>query len=376
MPLITSFGDFGTNDFIEYWTAFRLFISQSNPYDPALMEQLQRPLGWSESAPLMMWNPPWLLLVMAPILMLDFPEAATAWLLTNFALLGGIIYFCLDLLGVPSLSRTQKYLSIPLALTFFPLYTSLAVGQLGVLLAFAFIGAVWSIIKNRLIFGSFCLALWTIKVHLFAPIAVFLFFKSLRNPELWRSLAGGIGALVAMILATEYLHPGVTRDWFNAFPPSNHSSNVVLVQQWQSATLTGGIRLLFADGDLIPFWPSIYVPAVAMIGVALYTIYFGSRLTYLNGSLLAALCSMTFGPFGWVFDFTILLPGYLICALHPSHLRTHPTIGRRFLDVLPLLIPQAVGFCSLPFLREHHLYMWFPAVMLLVAVPRILSQNR
>lgn len=53
MPVMTSFGQFGTNDFIEYWTAFRLFFSQLNAYDSALIEQLQRPLGWSEPTPVM-----------------------------------------------------------------------------------------------------------------------------------------------------------------------------------------------------------------------------------------------------------------------------------------------------------------------------------
>lgn len=365
MPLINSFGDFGTNDFIEYWTAFRLFINQLNPYDPALMEQLQRPLGWSGPTPLMMWNPPWLLLIMAPILMLDFPHAATAWLCINLGLIGAINYFCIDLVGFRSISRLQKYLCIPLTICFFPLYISLAVGQLGVLLAFAFIGAIWAIINKRTLLGALCLALWTLKVHLFVPVAVFLFFKSLRNPALWIFFAGGIAALSVMVLGTEYLNPGVTHAWMAAFSPSHQTSNLVVVQQWQSATLTGGIRLLFADGDLIPLWPAIYVPAIAIIGVALCSIRLGSRLGYLEGALLSALCSMIFGPFGWVFDFTILLPGYLVGTLIALASKPSRTGRKRtFILVYPLLV-QLIGWLCLPFLKEHHVYMWFPPAVAL-----------
>lgn len=360
MPLITSFGDFGTNDFIEYWTAFRLFISQSNPYDPALMEQLQRPLGWSEQTPLMMWNPPWLLLIMAPILMLDFPQAATAWLLMNLVLLAAITYFCFDLIGFSSLSRLQKILSLPVVLSFFPLYTSFAVGQLGVLLTFSFIGAIWAIIRKKLLIGAICLALWSVKVHLFIPIAVFLFFKSLRNRELWPFFIGAFIALGMLVLGTEYYHPGATYQWRNAFSTSTQAANVVVVKQWVTATLTSGIRLIFADRSNLPSWPMVVVPGTAIITIALSTIRLGSKLGYLEGSFLTALVSTTFGPFGWVFDFTILLPGYFVCVLRSLAPSVNPSLSRRVALIAPLLFVQLIGWTCRPFITEHHLYMWFP----------------
>ncbi len=375
MPLITLFGQFGTNDFIEYWTAFRLLISQTNPYDPALMQQLQQTLGWSEQNPLMMWNPPWLLVIMAPILMLDFPQAATAWLLLNLVLLASIIFFCLDLIGFSSLSRLQRYLSIPITLSFFPLYTSLAVGQLGVLLAFAFIGAIWSIIQKRRFFGTCCLALWTVKIHLFIPIAVFLFLRSLRNHELWTFFIGALLVLGMILLETEYYHPGAIHQRSNAFSASKQSANVIVVERWESATFTCGARLLFSDGDHLPVWLMFFVPAAAIITTALVTIRLGSRLGYLEGSFLSALFSMTLGPFGWVFDFTILLPGYLTCVVRSLAPSIQVSVTRRVALITPLLFVQLFGWICRPLLKEHHLYMWFPP-MLSLATAYCLLRSR
>ena len=35
-------GSFGTLDFIQYWSAWRLMSNGQNPYDPALMYELKR----------------------------------------------------------------------------------------------------------------------------------------------------------------------------------------------------------------------------------------------------------------------------------------------------------------------------------------------
>jgi hypothetical protein len=75
----------GTNDFIEYWTAFRLFIANRDLYDPALMATLQHSQGFSAEPPLMMWLPPWALLVLAHYLFLILRKGALLWLVASVA---------------------------------------------------------------------------------------------------------------------------------------------------------------------------------------------------------------------------------------------------------------------------------------------------
>jgi hypothetical protein len=379
IKMTTYFGQFGTNDFIEYWTAFRLFISQQNPYDPQLMLPLQQQQGSSATMPLMMWNPPWLLVLMGPILMLDFPQAATAWLVGNLLLLGAIIFLCLDILScVSEVSRSQKYLSIPIVLIFFPLYNSLAMGQLGVLLAFGFVGTIWSIVRKKRLIGGCFLALWTIKVHLFIPIAVFLLCKSFRDCELWYHFLSGVLVVTILICCSEFINPSVTHSWLTAFSPSEINPSVTPVNLWKAATLTGGLRILLSKNNIAPVWPMWVVPLIGILTVITVTLCVENKnhpqqakksqhISYLEGSIFAALISLIFGPFGWLFDFTVLLPGYLITTLLPLG-NTDGYENARWCSRAAIVL-QGLMWALSPVIHSHEYWLWFPPIMLFVSIP-------
>ena len=80
------YGHFGSIDFIEYWSAGQLWLEGLNPYDPALLFPIQKELSFDESAPLMMWNPPWIFLLLAPLLSFSFASAAALWFWLNITL--------------------------------------------------------------------------------------------------------------------------------------------------------------------------------------------------------------------------------------------------------------------------------------------------
>src|SRR3990172_13387177 len=75
------------NDFIEYWSAARLTLDGKNPYSPELMFEIQKPAGWLEGRPLMMWNPPWALTLVLPFGLLNYPIGQVFWLIFNLAAL-------------------------------------------------------------------------------------------------------------------------------------------------------------------------------------------------------------------------------------------------------------------------------------------------
>src|SRR5215207_2467165 len=62
------FPQFGENDFIEYWATYQLHSRGADPYHPALIAAVERAQGWPEAQPLMMWNPPWALVILSPVL--------------------------------------------------------------------------------------------------------------------------------------------------------------------------------------------------------------------------------------------------------------------------------------------------------------------
>ena len=83
------YGGLGTADFIQYWSAASLLIDGKDPYDPGLLLKVQQDLGRTQPQPLRMWNPPWLLIVLLPVLSFDFGLSTAVWLTINL----GIILF-------------------------------------------------------------------------------------------------------------------------------------------------------------------------------------------------------------------------------------------------------------------------------------------
>ncbi|HQH28101.1 MAG TPA: hypothetical protein PLP17_11940, partial [Oligoflexia bacterium] len=74
-------------DFIEYWTAFHIAGRGGNPYDPAAMLAMQRELGRAGTQPLMMWNPPFIFVLLYPILQLPYAASAAVFFWVNVLLL-------------------------------------------------------------------------------------------------------------------------------------------------------------------------------------------------------------------------------------------------------------------------------------------------
>jgi hypothetical protein len=356
--------DFGFNDFIEYWAAFRLFIGQENPYDPDRMLALQRPLGWTAPSPLMMWNPPWLLLFLWPILCWDFPTAASIWFAVNTIFVLSIILFSLDLVKPYRIARSAQLLSIPLALTFLPLYESLRVGQLGAFLGFVFSGAIWSILKRKRLLASLFLAFWSIKIHLFIPLGALLLLRSSNDRTLRQTILLAGVVLGGMALATELIHPDAITQWLGGVRGTTVNVHVEAVDQWIAATLTGGVRLaLFEWTGHAPRWPMTIIPA---IGVTIaFGIWWKNRTIacLLQDVTLMSFVGLVFAPFGWLFDFTLLLPSYLLATLTAYN---SMTVCRKSRGVVRVMLGcQALGmyqYAGSGFTAYHH-FMWMPVVM-------------
>src|SRR5215470_9383175 len=81
------YGSPGTSDFIEYWSAGQLLREGDSPYDFKKLYQRQLQLGSRHEFPIIMWNPPWLLVWIYPLLWLPFLSAALMWVVLSGALL-------------------------------------------------------------------------------------------------------------------------------------------------------------------------------------------------------------------------------------------------------------------------------------------------
>ncbi|TMA67600.1 MAG: hypothetical protein E6J73_02080 [Deltaproteobacteria bacterium] len=71
------------NDFIAYWAAARLLLTNGNAFLPAEQLEMQRSAGWTGSTALLMYYPPWTLSVFLPFGYFDYDTAQTLWFLQN-----------------------------------------------------------------------------------------------------------------------------------------------------------------------------------------------------------------------------------------------------------------------------------------------------
>ena len=78
--------DVGTNDFTQYYAAARLLLQRSNPYDVGLLLEAERIIGWEATVPILMWNPPWTLVIIIPFTLFPFQVASILWLAINMAI--------------------------------------------------------------------------------------------------------------------------------------------------------------------------------------------------------------------------------------------------------------------------------------------------
>ncbi len=83
-PLLRGVGE---SDFRAYWSASYLLTRGENFADPQRLFAVERGFtGWRENYPMVTWNPPWLLVILAPLTLVSFRQAVWWWLLTNVAL--------------------------------------------------------------------------------------------------------------------------------------------------------------------------------------------------------------------------------------------------------------------------------------------------
>ena len=82
-------------DFAEYWAAGRLFVAHGNPYSWDAMLELEKSLGMEpylsetgEEMPLMMFNPPWTLVLIMPFAQASFAISRLLWFVFGLGLTG------------------------------------------------------------------------------------------------------------------------------------------------------------------------------------------------------------------------------------------------------------------------------------------------
>jgi hypothetical protein len=312
LPLLrTSFNPL-LPDFIEYWAAGHLILRGQNPYGTSELLGVQRPLGWPESGPLMMWNPPWTLPLVMPFGLLEYGLSRLLWYFLQVVM---IIYCADQLWRIYGGPKRWRWVGWGMALASSYTIYVLVFGQISTFILLGMVGFVAlverpaekrasnaKILDCRItdFFAGAASVLISIKpqaFYLFFPLLLVWAFTARR---LWVLFGLGGGLSLSLLIAIIF-NPSVVGQYIQAvqtYPPEN----------WATPTLGYWARLIFGTGYFWLQFPSI------LVGLAWAGWYWQKkRQNHITWSwaqelpLLATVALVT-TAYAWTHDQVILIP--------------------------------------------------------------------
>ncbi len=361
------FGSPGTIDFIQYWSAFKAVMDGGNPYDPEVLRGVQLLVGHDGAVavlPIMMWTPPWILVVLSPILWAGFSTAALLWICCNIAMVGasGLLVW-----GLHAQRQMPMYALALSAAWFFPWWEALVWGQISILLLLGIAGTYWAWERGHDAWAGVFLALLTLKPHLFYLVFVFLGWLIIRDGRYRIIWYAGI-AWCALAFGVVAMRPSLLLEWLQVIVHRDEGLAAVDVLEWKSANLPTLLRSAAqALTGSVPFWPMVWVPLIATLGLMVWLAKSAQRLSVQRHLVPILALSLFTSPYGWKFDHSALMIGQVLLIGAVVNGRGSPA-GRRA-TVIGLIFVQVVGVAqAFTAYESQFYYLWVPAAMILVWV--------
>ncbi len=334
------YGDVGTVDFASYWAALRALAAGADPYDPAAVGPIQAALG-REGPPVIMYNPPWTLGYLAPVLALPLSWGAACWMLATLVALGAVVAWGLRELGAPPLA-------VVAAFAFHPLVSIVMWGQSTTLAAVGLSGAWVALVTRRDLVAGLFLALATTKPHLALPFGLAALWTAVveRRPRILVGAVAGLLPPLALVLA---LSPGVLGDWLASFSALRASDAAVASTDYHTASLAS--QLIAQTGIEAFRWA---IPALGLALTAGWLLRVREVPWARAGPWLLGLGFLA-APFGWFYDMTALVWLHVLAVA--AGLRTaHP---RPIAAALAVQV-ASVGGWAVGVLDSQDDYWWVP----------------
>ena len=286
-------------DLVEYWSAARLLLHGGNPYAPEQMLAVERAVGWSQSDPLLMWNPPWALPFVLPLAWVSYCAAYLLWVAISIA----IVVFCADRLWRHyGGTQERRYQAWILALTFLPTVTVIGLGQIGPLLLLGI--TCFLLLRDS---HPFLAGMSTVWIGL-KPQLLYLFWIALLlwviRGKRWAVFAGAVTAFAAAALVALLLRPTIFGDYLGQF----HAARVLANPSPNLGTLLR--RSISPSASWLQFVPSI-------LGFTWFLWYWKKKQSWEWSAEISLLLTVSLATtsYGWLFDQVTLLPAVLESAI-------------------------------------------------------------
>jgi len=292
------------NDFNLYWASSKLLLGGRNPYDLAGLLEYQIIGGSTAETPVLMYYPPWTLLFILPVGILDRQLSQLFWLLINTA----IIFFSADQLwlyfdGSPKL-RWVAWLA---AFTFGPTFSAL--GYTGQITPIMLLGLTGFLLFHQRP-GKEWLAGAFLLFAAIKPQVVYLFFVILIlwliHQRRWKLMIGFIAAIAAATSIVIFFYPSVILKFI-----ANLTGNTPVA--WATPTIGTYIRYYF---HLAGFWIQFFPPAITTIVMIIIWYHHRSHWNWRKSLPWVLLLSLITSPYTWTYDYTPLVIPLLAGFVH------------------------------------------------------------
>lgn len=354
----------GTRDFSQYWGAWELLRHGMNPYDGALMREVQEGLGGGGADTT--WNPPWAPVLLAPVLLLPFEQASALWFLyqLGFALLLAVL-----MPKAIDRSATPLLVSGLITFSFLPVLDCLFWGQLSLLLTLSATMFMYFERSGRMLVAGVSLVPLTLKPHLllFLVPALFLWWWRLSVKERAKFALGFAGALSVLCLVVITVAPRAFAWWIVSLSSPRAVVGAVPTVAWKTATLTTWIRMMLDDASRgVPVWPMIWLPLMSFGVVAFYYARYQPTIRWrLTFPTIAAIALLT-GAYGWLYDQSLLLLGLLVVTGDVWNSNDRRV---RFGAIAAVAAIELLAITqSLAGLNQQHCFAWIPLAVLCLLV--------
>ena len=294
----------GARDFMEYWAAGQLFVSGGNPYSPPELFERQKAAGWTDSVPLIMWNPPWALVLIAPFGLFSFTTGQFLWLLLHVTL---ILVSVQQLWCVYSGAVTRSRIPWVLAFTYVPTIFVLIIGQITPVTLAALTGFLYFHQRRNFFAAGASAAILALKPHLFYLFWI-IFVLWVGRRRQWRIFSGALVTGFSIAVLPLLVDSQVYSQYLALYKFSDISTPL----DWLTPTLRTAIGAFIGPTHM---WLQ-YAPSFAGIMWVIFHWYREKdRWDWPEQLPCIVLVSVVTSFFAWTYDQVVFLPAILEAAI-------------------------------------------------------------
>ncbi len=341
----------GIRDFIEYWAASRLLAQGGNPYSPEALLAVQHTAGWSGSAPLIMWNPPWSLVFTLPFGFFDFTVGQFFWLMFHVWLVLISAQCLWQIYGKSSQGSRLPWL---LAFTFVPTVFVLIIGQITPLVLAGVTSFIYFEDKQKKLAMGVALVVLSIKPHLLYLFWIFLLLWVIEKQLLRLGLGAVLAGLIAALLPLLF-NPKVYSEYVALYG----ISGILKPLDWPAPTLRNLLRLFLGVNDR---WVQFAPTAIAIAWAFHHWRRYKHGWNWRDQVPIISVVSVASSIFVWTYDQVVLLPAILEGA---AWIRQRPAPWIRFWCARVYVTINVIHLLMRFWLAEELWYFWLAPALLM-----------